>query len=62
MTATQRLAAPQAARAFPSTGPVEGVLLRARSRMRALHPLLGPIATIMKYASILVACAVAIIS
>ncbi|MFV2144971.1 carbohydrate ABC transporter permease [Isoptericola sp. G70] len=43
------------------TGPVERTVLRARHGLRALHPLLGPVATTAKYASLVVACAAAII-
>ena len=43
------------------TGPVERTVLRARHGLRAMHPLLGPVATTAKYASLVVACAAAII-
>ncbi|WP_438802969.1 carbohydrate ABC transporter permease [Isoptericola croceus] len=66
MTVTQRPDAqhpgtsPEAP-ARPAPGPVEGVVLRVRHVLRGLRPLLGPVATTVKYASILIACAVAII-
>lgn len=43
------------------TGPVERTVLHARHGLRALHPLLGPVATTAKYASLVVACAAAIV-
>ncbi|GAA1989787.1 carbohydrate ABC transporter permease [Isoptericola halotolerans] len=48
-------------RPAPTPGPFEGAWLRLRRGVRQLHPLLGPVAITAKYASLVVACAAALI-